>query len=697
MKNIIDSIFKIFLTLFTAAMLFGCGGGGGGDGFSAHQPSGNTGNENTGGNDGNKTGTGTTGNNDTDTTSGDDGNNSAQPYSYIPKGSALTDRMAVRFLDMTTFGSTPKDVAYLRKKGVVAWVDEQLKKPWEPKKDSVLYNTIYHVLESGPYQYVGDQKDLPYDKIDARVEEYMTDNDVIFQKHRVNLDVLEYHSSALFGGQLEDDAQLRQRVAYALSQIIVAGESRDQFFYWRGEIISYYYDILLKNAFGNYGDILYDVSMSPTMAIYLTYANNQKTHTNKDGIAITPDENYGREIMQLFSIGPVKLLQDGSVVMQNGRRAPTYTQDDVNEMSKVFTGLHFAHTNFGDDLVEGSGDGIHPMVCDMNQHESGDKHVLGKTINAGTCQEEIRSAVDILMSHPNTAPFIAKKLIKRLTKSNPNSDYVKRVADVFAKSGGDMKETVKAILLDKEIWDDIKQDRVVRLKEPYLAFMNFLKAFNVQPLKYYKNHGTKRKVTGYRMVEKYDTLGQWPTWAPSVFNFYDDEFIPDDADFRINHRSAPENQIMTSKYIINTANFIARILNYNEWNRWLYREGYDENKLYENWDGLSWWDPFLRVDMNNQLDIYKKALGGTLSGYKDDGNERKKRYTGALDDVISDMEMRLIGKKLEPTFRKALVDAFKDDWVGVGNYSEKDLAAVMAQHISKIAVQIVRSEAFMSN
>ena len=620
--------------------------------------------------------------------------------SYIPGGSNLTDRMALRFLNMATFGSTPEMVRELRRKGVIAWIDEQLNKPWEPKKDSVLYNTIYHVLESGPYQYAGvgpSDNSFPYDQIDAKTLEFIADNDTIFNKHRVNLDVLDYHSSAVFAGHLEDDAQLRQRVAYALSQIIVAGESRDEFFYWRGEAISYYYDLLLKNAFGNYGDLLYQVSLSPAMAIYLTYANNPKTHLNDDNVTITPDENYGREIMQLFSIGPVKLEMDGSVVQKNGRRVPTYSQEDVNEMSKVFTGLHFPHTAFGADLVEGSGDSIHPMECDMSQHEPGDKQVLGETVSAGTCQEEIRSAVDILMNHPNTAPFIATKLIKRLTLSNPNTDYISRVATVFKNSGGDLKKTVRAILLDPEVWESLKKDEAVRLKEPYVAFMNFLKAFHVQPLQYYRNKGTKRKVTGYRMVQMYDIFGQWPTWAPSVFNFYDDGFIPDDDEFRIRHFTAPESQILTAKYIINTANFFEKILNYNEWHRWYYRAGYDETKIYEDWSGLSWWDPFLTIDLNDQLEIYRQALGGSLRGYADNGEERKRRYTGALETLIADLETRLVGKALEPNFRQALIDAFKEDWVGAGSYSEEDLAAIIAQHIGKIAAQILRSEAFMSN
>ena len=628
-------------------------------------------------------------------------NGTVVPYSYIPQDADLTDRMAVRFLNIATFGATPERVKSLRQKGVVAWVNEQLDMPWNPKKESVLYKTIYTVLESGPYQYAGvgpTDNSFPYDQIDAKTQEYIADNDVIFQKHRVNLDVIEYHSSALFGGQLDDEAQLRQKVAYVLSQIIVAGESRDQFFFWRGEAISYYYDILLKHAFDHYGDILYEVSLSPAMAIYLTYANNPKTHTNDDGITITPDENYGREIMQLFSIGPVALTMDGHVVEQNRRRVPTYTQADVNEMSRVFTGLHFPHTTFGADLVEGNGDSIHPMVCDMSQHEQGSKTVLGKTITGGTCQEEIKQAVDILMAHPNVAPFVATKLIKRLTKSNPNSEYIARVATVFKNSGGDLKQTIKAVLLDKEIWNDIKTDTIVRLKEPYVAYLNFLKAFHVQPLQYYKNKGTHRKVTGtYRMVQKYDVFGQWPTWAPSVFNFYDEGFIPDDAEFRIRHYASPESQIMTAKYIINTANFIEKILNYNEWNRWLYRANYNPTQIYEDWSGLSWWDPFLRIDLNDQLDIYRKALGGSLRGYANDGNERKRRYTGALETLISDLEMRLIGKRLEPQFRQALLDAFKDDWVGVGNYTERELAATISQRIGKIVAQIVRSEDFMSN
>ncbi len=621
-----------------------------------------------------------------------------QNYDHIPKGDALTDRMAVRFLDMATFGSTPEAVDALRKKGVVAWVDEQLAKPWERKKDSVLYQTIHQILESGPYIHVRDQKDLPYSQIDKRTEEYIADNDTIFAKHRTNAGYLEFTSSTIFGVQLDDDAQLRQRVAYALSQIVIAGESKDQFFFWRGEALAYYYDILLKRAFGKYGDLLYEVSLSPAMAIYLTYANNQKTHLNDDGVTITPDENYGREIMQLFSIGTLELNQDGSVKMQNGKRIPTYDQEDVNEMSKVFTGLYFPHTHFGGDLVEDDGETIHPMVCDQEQHEPGDKHVLGQTIPEGTCEEEIRSAIDILMAHPNTAPFIAIKLIKRLTKSNPNSDYIRRVATVFQNSGGDLKKTIKAIYLDPEIWDDIKNDRIVRLKEPYVAYLNMIKAFHVQPLKYYRNTKTGRKVTGaYLMVQKYDVFGQWPTWAPSVFNFYDDDFVPDDSEFRARNFTAPENQIMTAKYLINTANFFRGVLNAAEWHRWLSRVDFNETEIYETLNGITSWGPVFRIDFDDQLDIYRKALGGSLSGYANDAKERKRRYTGALETLISDLEKRLIGKKLEPQFRQMLIDAYKDDWVGVGNYSEQMLESAIAQRIGKITSQIVRAEDFMSN
>ncbi len=671
MMSVKNTFLYVFLSVFVLAWLVGCGGGG------------------AGGSDIGEIESVDIGGGSVDNTQGD-------PHSYIPHGRELTDRMALRFLNKATFGSTPDAVELLRRKGVVEWVDEQLNKPWDPRKDSVLYNTINMVLQSGPYQYAGLQKNFPYDRIDAKTQEFIADNDTVFNRNRENLDVLEYHSSALFGLQLEDDAQLRQRVAYALSQIIVAGQSRDFLFDKRGEAISYYYDILLEHAFGKYGDLLYEVSLSPAMAIYLSYANNRKTHLN-GAATITPDENYGREIMQLFSIGPFRLNADGSAVIQNGRRVPTYDQEDVNEMSKIFTGFHFSHASFGDDMIKG--DLIHPVTCDQSQHEQGSKEVLGETIaGGGTCEEDVRRAVDILMGHPNTAPFIATKLIKRLTKSNPSGAYIERVARVFQQSGGDLKKTVRAILLDREIWEDIESDEVVKLKEPYIAFMNFLKAFHVQPLEYYRNKGTKRKVTAaYRMVEHSSTFGQWPTWAPSVFNFYSDGFVPNDSEFRDKRLTAPENQIMTSRYIVNTANFIGRVLNYNEWNRWLYREGFDESKVYESWDGISWWDPFLRIDLDDQLDIYRDALGGTLGGYADDGDKRKELYTSALETLIADLEARLIGKKLEPNFRQSLIDAFRDDWVGVGNHSEEELAASIAYHIGKVVVQIVRSEDFMTN
>ena len=657
-------------------------GSGNGGGNSSGGGNGNGGGNSSGGGSGNGSGGGNGG--------------SEGGYAHIPAGNDLTDRMALRFLNMTTFGSTPEAIAELRQKGVVNWVEEQLNKPWDQKENSVLYHTVRTVLESGPYQYLGLQKNFPYDQIEAKTQAFIADNDTVFNQNRVNLDVIDHYSSALFGRQLEDSAQLRQRVAYALSQIIVAGESRERPFSMRGEAIAYYYDLLLKNAFGNYGDLLYEVSLSPAMGRYLTYANNRKSHLNDNGFTITPDENYGREIMQLFSIGPFELGLDGSPVMQGREKIPTYDQEDVNEMAKVFTGLHYSHSRFGDEMVKA--DMIHPMTCEQSQHEPGPKTVLGHTIPGGTCEEDIADAIDILMQHTNTAPFVATKLIKRLTKSNPGEAYIERVATIFQQSGGNLGETVEAILLDPEIWDDIKNDRVVKLKEPYVAFLNFLKAFDVQPLKYFLNKGTNRKVhDSYRIVARPEVFGQWPTWAPTVFNFYNESFVPNDSAFRSSRTTAPEASIMTTRYLVSTANFIKNVLVYNEWSQWLYREGYDEDKLYNHWDGITWWDPFLRIDFDDQLAIYRQALGGSLDGYASDGAARKTQYTGALETLISDLEQRLVGKQLEPDFRQSLLDAFQDDWVGVGGYSERDLAAVISNHIGKIVAQIVRSEEFMTN
>jgi uncharacterized protein (DUF1800 family) len=214
--------------------------------------------------------------------------------------------------------------------------------------------------------------------------------------------------------------QLRQRVTYALSQIFVmnpegvSGEPNR--FIW----VADYMDDLEKGAFGNFRTLLEDVTYSSAMARYLTYAGSAKA----DGNGSQPDENYAREILQLFSIGLVELNLDGTPKLNaNGQAIPTYTLDDIKGLARVFTGFTnqaITKANLAQDIIK-------PMVIDASKYETGEKKFLGLIIPAGTsAQNSVKQALDKIFNHPNVGPYIGRQLIQRLVASNPSPAYVER-------------------------------------------------------------------------------------------------------------------------------------------------------------------------------------------------------------------------------------------------------------------------------
>jgi uncharacterized protein (DUF1800 family) len=340
---------------------------------------------------------------------------------------------------------------------------------------------------------------------------------------------------------------LRQRVAFALSEIFVVSDNNDAVAS-NPIAAANYYDMLLKNAFGNYRNLLRDVSLHPLMGAYLSHLRNDKSDPRSGRY---PDENYAREIMQLFSIGLFQLKPNGTLVRDgSGRPIPTYDNDDITEVAKIFTGLAFdgADRNFGN----GEAMWTRPMRMYEEHHEPGPKHLLrGKYVPAGqTGMQDVEAAIDNLYRHPNVGPFIARRLIQRLVTSNPSPAYIQRVAQAFANDGrgvrGNMKAVVTAILMDPEAraWPTSGGITKGMLRESFLRRVHFARALSARNLV-----GTWPIGDGGAP----DDFGQRPLSAPTVFNF----FLPDHQPVGIIANAglfAPEFQIITAVTAITSAN-----------------------------------------------------------------------------------------------------------------------------------------------
>ena len=318
--------------------------------------------------------------------------------------------------------------------------------------------------------------------------------------------------------------KLRQRIAMALSEILVISTRSP--IRNNGSIYASYYDIFLRNAFGNYKDILTEVSLHPAMGVYLTHFRNPKGDTLANTF---PDENYAREIMQLFTIGLFELNNDGSLKTDgNGNPIPTYGLEDTRELARVFTGLGAGGLTAdaqadGQDLSfntrENRLDYLVPMLMYEEQHEPGEKTILQNHIipSGQTGMEDIHMAIDILFNHPNVGPFISRKLIQHFVKSNPSSVYIDDVAGVFNDNGegvrGDMKAVIKAILLHEEARSCLWQNDPMngKLKSPVLRFSAIARGLEKagRNTTYFTETRGLLNNTDHRVLT-----------SPSVFNFY---------------------------------------------------------------------------------------------------------------------------------------------------------------------------------
>ena len=308
---------------------------------------------------------------------------------------------------------------------------------------------------------------------------------------------------------------LRQRMVLALSEILVVSVNGIDA-EWRQFAVANYLDILERNAFGNYRRLLEEVTLSTAMGYYLTYRGNAKANNRGS----QPDENYARELMQLFTIGLLRLRPDGTVEPGN---VETYGPEDVSGLARVFTGWNLDTTGLASPYPPEVQ--RRPMVQVGTRYESGAKTFLGVTIAAGTdARTALAIALDTLFHHPNLPPFVGRQLIQRLVTSNPSPAYVARVAAAFADNGsgvrGDLKAVLRAILLDPEARDasNAANPAYGKVREPVLRFLNWARAYRA-------NSPSGLWAIG-DLSDAASRLGQSPMRSPSVFNFFRPGYVP---------------------------------------------------------------------------------------------------------------------------------------------------------------------------
>ena len=358
---------------------------------------------------------------------------------------------ASRFLAQATLGSNYEQIEYVSSVGIEAWLEEQFA--------------------------------LPYGSFMERYDEiYAATQTIISSDNHSN----QYASFVFYDFVFNDPDFLRQKLAFALSQIFVV--SKQGPLSGETDAVMTFHDILYQNAFGNYRDILEQVTYSSAMSKYLSHFKNRR----EDLIGNTlPDENYAREILQLFSIGLNKLNLDGTpVVDSEGNNVPTYDIENIAQLAKIFTGLAVQIKDDGtenDYFFENSINHRFPTKMFDDFHSIGTKNILDDVIIPGgqSGDQDIQQALDAIFNHQNVAPFIAMRLIQHMVKSNPSPSYIQRVAMVFNDNGqgvrGDLKAVVKAVLLDPEArncdWIDHPENG--KLIQPIERFTTLFKAFDI--------------------------------------------------------------------------------------------------------------------------------------------------------------------------------------------------------------------------
>ncbi len=470
-----------------------------------------------------------------------------------------SDADAFRFLTQTTFGPTAGDVARVKAIGYDNWIDEQF----------AMHLQSTHLQAA---QAIAD----------TRHESFPGPMDVNY---------------SWWTHALKDPAQLRQRVAFALSEIFVVSTLSVD----RGTFAASYLDMLTDKADANYRDLLESVALHPAMGLYLSHLANRKEDPTTGRV---PDENFAREIMQLFSIGLYELDDSGNPVLVNGKPVETYTADDIKGLAKVFTGFSWykpatmssqpwwacfwRNNTCSDPSQESTG-----MIGYAEEHSTSIKQFLGVTVPVQATPDplgSLKAALDRLASHHNTAPFISRQLIQRLVTSNPSNSYVSDITQVFRATNGNLRAVVKAILLHDEARHPAAEAMSTygKLREPVLRLTHLLRAIPNTSSSYEAGlaNGT---VPFYRMSDTTDPstgLGQAPMRAPSVFNFFRPGYRPPQGQISNAGLVAPEMQITSETSVLFYANAIAQFLDVGVGDWATSTSGYDIHFDVSKWNSL---------------------------------------------------------------------------------------------------------------
>lgn len=417
----------------------------------------------------------------------------------------MSQREAFRILEQATFGPRLDDINATAGTGPEAWINAQMALPATYMSDGLRNSN------------------------NDRWNEYIN----VWWRHAV-----------------EADDQLRQRVAFALSQIFVISSADGLGDEQPG--LANYYDILLRHSFGNYRDLIEEITLNPIMGEYLSMKGNHKPDAE---LNLRPDENYARELLQLFSIGLSQLNDDGTTINDaDGVPLPTYSQETVEAFAHVFTGWHFANAEHF--RWPKNSDFINPMVAWPDMHDNGEKVLLNGFVvpaNQGP-EKDLKDALDNIFDHQNVGPFIVKHLITKLITSNPSPQYVSDVVQVFNENAngerGNLGSTIKAILMHSEARQGHTENPETygKIKEPLLRISQIWRAFEPESI---------HPDFDYAWVA--NELQQAPLASPSVFNFFSPEFSQPGL-IKDNNLLSPEFEIldetsmisMTSRLLANT-------------------------------------------------------------------------------------------------------------------------------------------------
>ncbi len=475
---------------------------------------------------------------------------------------AYTSNDASRFLLQSQFNASDAEIAAVKATTFAAYLQQQYAKP--------IGQTGLQWLDAGGYG--------------------ISDKNSYFSQ--------TYPGEGMIWNQLftSQDA-MRKRVALALSEFFVASQLGLNFT-WQSYGLAQYWDLLVENAFGNYRQALEDVTLSAAMGYYLNTKGNEKENASTGRV---PDENYAREVMQLFSVGLYQLNLDGTEKLDgNGKKIETYTQSDVTNLARVFTGYNFdvrtadpkvpvynSDGTLATYTVESKDSVLRPMALTASKHSTLAATFLGTTVPANTAGAiALKTALDTLYNHPNVGPFFGKQMIQRLVTSNPSPAYVARVAAAFNNNGagvrGDLKAVWTAIFLDDEarrtytvstvpvpapadpsairnaegrLNRNIADKAFGKLREPMLRFVQWGRTFGLGPAEagfvYWKIPETSNPA---------NALGQSPFRSPSVFNFFRPGFIPPSSALAATNTTAPEFQLVNETTVGGYLNFMQDVI-----------------------------------------------------------------------------------------------------------------------------------------